>query len=331
MRVLETHLYAPERYPFDLIAPVSIIWKPLQSDLLPTKDPSRQTSPGKGKKKEKGKENGDKEGIQEPSGSLPVAEISRTVWIRVHPAAFSEVFAALRNAASLTLDAVSRNSKENRPSEDIELADLRGQLNVFEIMGPKSNQVLKGALSPIGNDKRDDFKKVKPSFASCYRSKRACLQFWQSLGDLQTSSSVPRGMVVGLKVYDPRLKYVLLSEMNDVDASYMPSRFPPSIAKIQLEAGSTVPVAFSVTPTPLLAASEIWEENSREGLRKPRYKKKDLDERRSKVRCATVMVFLRLILFVASNSWDSSISLTPGRSHTDNSDSAFPRGKFCFR
>jgi ribonuclease P/MRP protein subunit POP1 len=32
------------------------------------------------------------------------------------------------------------------------------------------------------------------------------VQFWSSLKDLQTSGSVPRGMVIGFKVYDPRLK-----------------------------------------------------------------------------------------------------------------------------
>lgn len=32
-------------------------------------------------------------------------------------------------------------------------------------------------------------------------------QFWNSLTDLQTSGSITRGMVIGLKVLDPRLKY----------------------------------------------------------------------------------------------------------------------------
>lgn len=39
------------------------------------------------------------------------------------------------------------------------MADLREQFNVFEIMGPKASQVLKGALKPA-DDKREDFKKV---------------------------------------------------------------------------------------------------------------------------------------------------------------------------
>ena len=32
-------------------------------------------------------------------------------------------------------------------------------------------------------------------------------QFWDSLTDLQTTGTVPREMVIGLKVLDPRLKY----------------------------------------------------------------------------------------------------------------------------
>lgn len=38
-------------------------------------------------------------------------------------------------------------------------------------------------------------------------------------------------------------------------------------------------------PTSVLAQSEIWDEKARQGLQKPRFKKKDLDDRRAKVRC----------------------------------------------
>jgi ribonuclease P/MRP protein subunit POP1 len=37
-------------------------------------------------------------------------------------------------------------------------------------------------------------------------------------------------------------------------------------------------------PSALLASSDIWDEAIRNGLVKPRFKKKDLDDRRSKVK-----------------------------------------------
>lgn len=32
------------------------------------------------------------------------------------------------------------------------------------------------------------------------------LKFWKALTDVQTTGSIPRGMIVGFKVNDPRLK-----------------------------------------------------------------------------------------------------------------------------
>ena len=77
-----------------------------------------------------------------------------------HPAVFDEVFSALQTSASVTLDAIRQSSGATiAASTEIEIADLREHVNVFEIMGPKSNQVLKGALTPA-EDKREEFKKV---------------------------------------------------------------------------------------------------------------------------------------------------------------------------
>lgn len=41
--------------------------------------------------------------------------------------------------------------------------------------------------------------------------------------------------------------------------------------------------AFSITPSPDIAQSGLWDETVRDAVRKPKYKKKDLDHRRSKV------------------------------------------------
>ncbi|KAJ7459800.1 ribonucleases P/MRP protein subunit POP1-domain-containing protein [Mycena latifolia] len=245
-RTIDTHIYEPGQYPFGLIGPATIFWRPIptsksqaQSD-VPQDTPAQSTASGshKGKGKGKGK-------AKDPSEKSSNADaLPRTVWIRTHPATSETVFAALQASASLALDAARKAAPPGTEIDNIgvEIEDLSGQLNAFEIMGPKSNQVLKGALSPVSQDSREDFNK-----------------FWASMTDLQTSGSIPRGMIVGFKVLDPRLK------------------FPPKNAKPRPTSASPI-----IIPSATLAQSELWEESTRDSLRKPRYKKKELDERRSK-------------------------------------------------
>ena len=67
--------------------------------------------------------------------------------------------------------------------------------------------------------------------------------------------------------------------------SYIPLRFPPKNAKPNINGSGLPSLSSPVTtfPTSILAQSEIWEEGTRKSLQKPRYKKEDLDLRRSKV------------------------------------------------
>jgi hypothetical protein len=59
-------------------------------------------------------------------------------------------------------------------------------------------------------------------------------------------------------------------------------RFPPKNAKLSIDpTGLSLPIA--TFPTATIAQSEIWEEGTRKMLQKPRFKKKDLDRRRSQV------------------------------------------------
>ncbi|KAJ7644080.1 ribonucleases P/MRP protein subunit POP1-domain-containing protein [Roridomyces roridus] len=227
-RTLDTHIYLPGGYPFGLIGPATIFWKSVAKD--------GSVPDGASKKSGKGKE-------PAVASSNPDT-IPRTVWILTHPAISDQVFQAVKTSASLVLDAARQQAPEGTQIHEIgvEIEDLSGQINAFEIMGPKANQVLKGALSPITNDSREDFRK-----------------FWALLTDLQTSGSIPRGTIIGFKVLDPRLK------------------FPPKNAK-----PSNTPAPTFIQPTAALAQSEIWDESVRDSLKKPRCKKKDIDERRSK-------------------------------------------------
>ncbi|KAF8527485.1 ribonucleases P/MRP protein subunit POP1-domain-containing protein [Hysterangium stoloniferum] len=255
-RIHETHLYKPGAYPFGLIAPVTVMWKPVDvihtnSDLgvASNKDSSAVESTSKTSKKSKGKR---KEDSVLQTSTKPDPNASRTFWLRVHPSAWSEAWSAVRQAASLTLE---DTCKEKETEEEVvDLIDLRSQVNCFELTGPRSSQVFKGAITPVaGQNERSVFQ-----------------QFWSQLKDLQTPGSVPRGMIVGLKVQDPRLN------------------FPPKNVKAEVQTDGDLPstrqtTVFSVFPSTTLAKSELWDEVEREGgSRKPRFQKKDLDERRQK-------------------------------------------------
>ncbi|KAF8809561.1 POP1-domain-containing protein [Phlegmacium glaucopus] len=234
-RTLETHLYKPDSYPFDLIGPITIIWQP------------KSTSSNVKSSTSRSRKNNEKE----PQAVLPTSGqagsmTARTIWLRFHPSVQLEVFDTLKQTASRTLEKYKTNS--NGPQEvTLEIADLKRHVNVFEIMGPKSSQVIKGALSPVAPEKREEF-----------------LKFWASLTNLQTAGSIPRGMIIGFKVNDPRLK------------------FPPKNAKPKIDNSSNVSSINITLPSALLASSDIWDDAIRNGLAKPRFKKKELDDRRSK-------------------------------------------------
>jgi ribonuclease P/MRP protein subunit POP1 len=61
----------------------------------------------------------------------------------------------------LSLDALKKSLGHSQNSYSVEVIDLRNSINVFEITGPKSSQVVHGALSPIIANHTGEFKKVK--------------------------------------------------------------------------------------------------------------------------------------------------------------------------
>lgn len=147
-RALGTHLYSPGQYPLGLTCPVTIIWKPV--DL-----PNQTTTPKDGPQDKPSEHNG----TIRRKDTNPSAEpgSKRTVWLMVHPCVFDTAFGIIQSCASLTL---ARLKETGNTSAEIEIADLRTQLNIFEIMGPKSSQIIKGALSPAAAGQKDDFTSV---------------------------------------------------------------------------------------------------------------------------------------------------------------------------
>jgi ribonuclease P/MRP protein subunit POP1 len=61
--------------------------------------------------------------------------------VRPHPAVFDDIFAALQGPDSLVLQAEKQRHKDVHA--EVEIADLRGSVNTFEIMGPKQVRLSK--------------------------------------------------------------------------------------------------------------------------------------------------------------------------------------------
>jgi ribonuclease P/MRP protein subunit POP1 len=97
--------------------------------------------------------------LESQSGSPD--EETRTVWIRCHPAISMTVLSTLKGAVSLTLDTLKRSPGHSENSHSVEILDLRESINVFEITGPKSSQVVHGALTPAITNHNGEFKKVR--------------------------------------------------------------------------------------------------------------------------------------------------------------------------
>jgi ribonuclease P/MRP protein subunit POP1 len=142
-------------YPLGLIAPITILWRPLPQDkstLVAATQNNVGTAQGKGKGKQSS-------GLKEKESKGSPTAPARTIWVWAHPSVFEEVYAELRTAVSFALESV-KNVSTSADLCEVEMADLREQVNVFEIMGPKSSQVIKGAFRPILDDTREEFKKV---------------------------------------------------------------------------------------------------------------------------------------------------------------------------
>ena len=184
-RIHETHLYTPGSFPFGLIAPVTIIWKSLSvmtpEDIPNTADVPAGDAQPKSKKGRRGKRK-EKEISIEPVAK-PGPDAHRTLWIRFHPSTWQEVWDAVRKSASIVLNGVHQERKERvaqagldvvhevsngegkslEVEESIDLVDLRSHINCFELMGPRSSQVIRGTMTMINGDDRPIFHQVRHS------------------------------------------------------------------------------------------------------------------------------------------------------------------------
>lgn len=133
-RVCYTHAYKPKSYPFDLIGPIEIIWQARESSATTS---STQANTSKGKEK-----------------AVNNTEI-RVVWIRCHPSMYEDIRTAIHSAVKAPLYKVP-----DAKQAEIEVADLRDKFVTLELLGPKSSQVIHGALDPVKADERKELKDV---------------------------------------------------------------------------------------------------------------------------------------------------------------------------
>ncbi|TIB11134.1 hypothetical protein E3P92_02980 [Wallemia ichthyophaga] len=169
----------------------------------------------------------------------------RSVWLRCHPSASAKVLETLQIAARGGAgDAEMCGDAEGATSpypSAVTILNLTGHVNTFDLYGPHSSQVLAGA-----------FKLAKENG----RAERIA---WQKLAKAATPAHLPTGFVAGFTVDDPRLS------------------FPPRNTKPQKDKPIGVPLTLSTT----LASSGIYDAEERRRVFKPRYKKSQLDSRRS--------------------------------------------------
>ena len=79
----------------------------------------------------------------------------RELWIRCHPSIYEDILAAVHAVVKAPLYKVP-----DGVNVTIEVTDLRDRFNIFDLVGPKSSQVIHGALDPVKSEDREEFRKV---------------------------------------------------------------------------------------------------------------------------------------------------------------------------
>ncbi|CAG8814373.1 27705_t:CDS:2, partial [Racocetra persica] len=210
-RQCSTFLYHYLMYPIHIIAPINLIWKP--TFITNTSDEDNK--------------------------------VTRHVLIWIHGCAFDESFEALNTAIE---------KMELRC--EISISNLQDEFLMFELTGPRSTALLQEVL-----DIADDSSTCAASGSNIERStdtevmevKKACInseahKAWTTLRDLRSSASLPPGVVLGLTVFDPRLRF--------------PKKVPPRTS--QISPSSSVALQKLLINWPNTVANcDIWDEECR--------------------------------------------------------------------
>lgn len=130
----ETTLYRQGQWPEGFLAPAQVLWRPLPESF---------------------------------SSDSSQSEPTRQLWIRFHPSTHASVFSTLRKAIPTALSLPAFRGEQIK----VELNDVRDSVCVFELTGPKSGKVLRGALGEVVKDEaREEIKSVCRSLTKPNRS-----------------------------------------------------------------------------------------------------------------------------------------------------------------
>jgi ribonuclease P/MRP protein subunit POP1 len=165
-RISRGLIYHPDRFPEGLIGEAEILWRSSESETV-----SR-----------------------------------RTLWLRLHPSIFQETWEALELDIKSRLAAIAQaGSSTSSRMVNLQIRDLRGEVDGFEITGPMAGQVLRRVLRLCKSEASEKHmvKHIHPRWIVAHAG-----QFFEALGSAQSSAEFPDGLVAGVKAYDPRLQYV---------------------------------------------------------------------------------------------------------------------------
>ncbi|ORY73594.1 ribonucleases P/MRP protein subunit POP1-domain-containing protein [Leucosporidium creatinivorum] len=181
--------------------------------------------------------------VPPPPSPSTTEEPIRRLLLRLHPTINKPALVSIITGAVIH-DLVDSQLAPGPGVPRIACKTLENEFLTFEITGKRATEVVKAVLKPV------------------LKTDQKTKEAWRKLSSAAGPGSVPSGMVYGFEIYDPRLS------------------FPPKLDK------SAPPI----DPNDLLAPSteiadvpSFWDPKVRQSLKKPRFTKKELDERRSKL------------------------------------------------
>jgi ribonuclease P/MRP protein subunit POP1 len=124
----EVTLHRFREWPAGMIGPAEILWRP-------------QETPSTGDRKGKRKQVGDPSARQ--------GKDARQIWIRLHPSIFDETYTTFVKAIT---SFYQRDNAHPSEGSGVELRDLRGSINCFELTGPRALQILESVLDVCRNE-----------------------------------------------------------------------------------------------------------------------------------------------------------------------------------
>ncbi|CAG8727746.1 15411_t:CDS:10, partial [Dentiscutata erythropus] len=217
-RQCSTFLYHYLMYPTHVVAPINLIWRP--ASVIDT--------------------------------SAENNKVTRHVLIWVHGCAFDEVFETLEIAI-----------EKMELQSEISISNLQDEFLIFELTGPRSTALLQEVLdiadvaSGSNTESSLDINTSVNIDTEIREVKKTCInseahKTWATLRDLRSSASLPPGVVLGLTVFDPRLRF--------------PKKVPPRTSQISPSSSTALQRLLLSWPNNV-ANCDIWDEKCRNHLK----------------------------------------------------------------